>query len=325
VATGGLTGILLVGGASRRFGSPKAHAQLEGETLAARAWRTLGEVCAERLAVGKAEDALALPFELLDDGTDVRAPIAGLVAGLRVARHEVSVVVPVDTPLVRSSHLQMLAEHCRDAAVPPSGPLPGAYRRSALPVLQQRLGAGELALRDALAALDVAVVELPQHVLVNVNEPEDLARLEPPIVPFAAEHADGFRSLVSDTLREFGFEPDAAFDPDLDDPAQTYAALWVVLEGDEVVGSIALRDLGERRLELKRMYLRPSQRGRGLGRRLLATAVEWARAQGTRTIRLDTTGEMEAARHLYEQHGFRRIPGEAPRQGQQRLLYELEL
>jgi molybdopterin-guanine dinucleotide biosynthesis protein A len=325
VAAGDLTGILLVGGASRRFGSPKALAQLDGETLAARAWRTLGEVCDERLAVGKTADGLPLPFELLDDATDVRAPLAGVVAGLQASRNDLSVILPVDTPLIRSSHLQLLAEHCRDASVPPTGPLPGAYRRSALPVLERCLAAGELALRDALAELDMAVVDLPQHVLVNVNEPQDLARLEPPIVRFRAEHADGFRALVSDTLREFGFEPDPAIDPDLDDPTQTYAALWVVLEGDDVVGSIAVRDLGDRRLELKRMYLRPSQRGRGLGRRLLATALEWARAHGTRTIRLDTTEEMEAARHLYEQHGFRRIPGEAPRQGQERLLYELEL
>ena len=40
-----LTGILLVGGASSRFGSPKALAEFEGETLADRAWRLLGEVC----------------------------------------------------------------------------------------------------------------------------------------------------------------------------------------------------------------------------------------------------------------------------------------
>jgi molybdopterin-guanine dinucleotide biosynthesis protein A len=82
LAPGGLTGILLVGGASRRLGSPKALAELDGATLAERAWRTLGEACDERVAVGKAADDLRLPFELLDDGTRVRAPIAGLVAGL---------------------------------------------------------------------------------------------------------------------------------------------------------------------------------------------------------------------------------------------------
>ena len=74
-----LTGILLVGGASTRFGSPKALARIGDETLAERLWRVLGEACEERLAVGKAGE-LELPFDVLDDGADVRAPIAGLVA-----------------------------------------------------------------------------------------------------------------------------------------------------------------------------------------------------------------------------------------------------
>src|SRR5262245_52115658 len=78
-----LTGLLLVGGASKRFGSPKALAHLEGETLAERGWRILGEACDHRIAIGKIGDGLPLPFPVLDDGSDVRAPIVGLVAGLR--------------------------------------------------------------------------------------------------------------------------------------------------------------------------------------------------------------------------------------------------
>jgi GNAT superfamily N-acetyltransferase len=145
------------------------------------------------------------------------------------------------------------------------------------------------------------------------------------IVRFEASHTDGFRSLVSDTLREFGFEPDPAFDEDLDDPASTYAALWLVLRGDDVVGSVALRDLGDGAVELKRMYLRPDQRGHGLGKQLLGLALGWARAHGVDVVRLDTSERMIAAQRLYEAHGFKRVSGDAPRQGQCRLLYELRL
>jgi molybdopterin-guanine dinucleotide biosynthesis protein A len=169
-----VTGILLVGGASTRFGSPKALARLEGETLAERAWRVLGEACDERLAVGKRADGLALPFPVTDDGTTTRAPLAGLVAGLRAARSEVSVVLPVDCPHVRPETLRALARACADAAVPESGPLPGAYRRTALPVLERRLAAGELAIRDALAELDVRVLAVDAAELANVNTPADL-------------------------------------------------------------------------------------------------------------------------------------------------------
>jgi GNAT superfamily N-acetyltransferase len=144
-------------------------------------------------------------------------------------------------------------------------------------------------------------------------------------VPFEAAHADGFRSLVADTLREFEFEPDPELDADLDDPHATYAALWVAVDGDAVVGSVALRDLGGGVVELKRMYLRPDQRGRGLGRQLLGVALDWARAHGDRVVRLDTSERMVAAQRLYEAHGFVRVRGDAPRQGQCRLLYELRL
>jgi molybdopterin-guanine dinucleotide biosynthesis protein A len=174
-----LSGVLLVGGASRRFGAPKALALLGDETLAARAWRTLGECCGERIAVGKRGDALDLPFPVVDDGMDVRAPIAGVVAGLRRARSDVCVICPVDTPLVTAEALLALADACADAAVPPTGPLPGAYRRSALPVLERRLADGRLALRDAVAELDSRVVELDPAQLVNVNTPEDLDGLRP--------------------------------------------------------------------------------------------------------------------------------------------------
>ena len=177
MADRGLTGILLVGGASSRFGAPKALARLGDETLAERAWRLLTETCAETIAVGKRADALPLPFPILDDGSPVRAPIAGLVAGLRAARSEVAVVLPVDVPLLSPASIEALAAACVDAAVPPTGPLPGAYRKSALGVLEKRLAAGRLVLRDALTELDVRLVELEPRELANVNTPADLEAL----------------------------------------------------------------------------------------------------------------------------------------------------
>jgi molybdopterin-guanine dinucleotide biosynthesis protein A len=177
VAHRALTGVLLVGGASTRFGSPKALARLDGETLADRAWRLLGEACDERIAVGKRADGLELPFDLLDDGTAVRAPIAGVVAGLRAAQHDVAVVIPVDVPLLTAAALHELAAACRDVAMPPSGPLPGAYRRTALPELERALAGDRLALRAAIAELDVAIVDLDAALLVNVNTPDDVQRL----------------------------------------------------------------------------------------------------------------------------------------------------
>jgi len=179
------TGILLVGGDSSRFGSPKALALVGGETLAERTWRLL-DAFPHRLAGGKQSDGLELPFDVVDDATDVRAPLAGLVAGLRASPTEVAVVVPVDCPGLTVDALDTLAGACRDAAVPQTGPLPGAYRRTALPVLERRLADGRLKLRDALSELDTAEVRLPEDVLVNVNTRDDLP-------PYATARVDVVR------------------------------------------------------------------------------------------------------------------------------------
>jgi len=170
-----LTGILLLGGASERFGSQKALALLDGETLAERAWRTLGEVCGHRLAVGKAADELELPFPVLDDGSDERAAIIGLAAGLHAAPTDLCIALPTDCPAITAEALRALADGCAgsDAAVPQTGPLPGAYRKRALPALES----GQRSIRRALDHLDVVVVQLDPALLVNVNTPDDLRSL----------------------------------------------------------------------------------------------------------------------------------------------------
>jgi molybdopterin-guanine dinucleotide biosynthesis protein A len=171
VARRSLTGALLVGGASTRFGSPKALARIDGETFADRGRRVLAEACDEVLVVGKRGE---LPFDVVDDGSETRAPIAGVVAGLRAAANEVVVFLPVDCPWMTAEAVRALGEACRDAAVPTTGPLPGAWAKSALPVLEERLASGPLGLYRAYEALDVATVELDRAVLADVDTPADL-------------------------------------------------------------------------------------------------------------------------------------------------------
>lgn len=164
MADRGLSGILLAGGASTRFGSPKALARFEGETLAERAWQLLGVVCEERIAVGG--DGLR------DPGT---GPVAAIAVGLRAARGEVAVVIPVDMPLLTAAALRQLADACRDAAVAQAGPLPCAVARRGLPAFET----GERRLRTVLDGLDTAHVELDERVLANVNTQADLDTLAP--------------------------------------------------------------------------------------------------------------------------------------------------
>ena len=159
-----LTGVLLVGGTSSRFGSPKELAEYEGVTLADRALHLLEGVCDEQLAVGRSG--------LADPGT---GPVAAIAAGLRAASHEVAVVIPVDMPLLTGEALRMLAAACRDAAVAQAGPLPCAIARRTLPAFET----GERRLCTVLEGLDTARIELDEQLLANVNTPADLATLAP--------------------------------------------------------------------------------------------------------------------------------------------------
>jgi molybdenum cofactor guanylyltransferase len=169
-----LSGVVLVGGASSRFGSPKALAQVDGETFVERGRRILAEACDEVLVVGKAGE---LPFDVIDDASEVRAPIAGVVAGLRAAANDVVVFLPVECPRITADVVRALGAACRDAAVPQTGPLPGAWAKTALPVLEHRLAQGPLALYRAYDDLDVVHLEIDPRLLADVDTPGELERL----------------------------------------------------------------------------------------------------------------------------------------------------
>ena len=64
--------------------------------------------------------------------------------------------------------------------------------------------------------------------------------------------------------------------------------------------------------EIKRMYVRPAFRGRGLGRRMLDHLVAHATERGLTVIRLETGIHQQEAIALYERSGFRRIPPFGP-------------
>ena len=99
------------------------------------------------------------------------------------------------------------------------------------------------------------------------------------------------------------------FDDELMNLPGKYAApegcVLVARVGATPVGCVALRPLDDGTCEMKRLYVRPNQRGTGAGRRLVERLIAEARARGYPAMRLDTIPAlMPEAMGLYRKFGF---------------------
>jgi putative acetyltransferase len=86
----------------------------------------------------------------------------------------------------------------------------------------------------------------------------------------------------------------------------------VIRDAERAVACGGLVRFDETRGELKRMYVVPEQRGRGLGRQLLVELEAQARALGYTALVLETGDRQQEALGLYESAGYERIPCYAP-------------
>ncbi|MEK6712076.1 MAG: GNAT family N-acetyltransferase [Nitrospinota bacterium] len=102
-------------------------------------------------------------------------------------------------------------------------------------------------------------------------------------------------------------------------------AFFLAWDEGRPAGCIGLRDLGGSICEMKRLYVRPLFRGRGIGRQLAGRLVEEARRMGFSRMRLDTLAWMKEAHALYRSMGFREIPPYHDRGQPGELFMELAL
>jgi GNAT superfamily N-acetyltransferase len=104
-----------------------------------------------------------------------------------------------------------------------------------------------------------------------------------------------------------------------------YGRMLLAIEGATAAGIACMRRIGKDTGEIKRMYVRPEFRRRGIGRALVEALIAEAQGIGYTTMRLDSTGFMAAAHSLYRSMGFREIEpypeSEIPLQFQQHWVF----
>lgn len=135
--------------------------------------------------------------------------------------------------------------------------------------------------------------------------------------PSSPEELDALRDLFREYARGLGVDLCfQQFDHELANLPGDYAAprgcLLLAMVDGEAAGCCALRPLDAadypNASEMKRLYVRESFRGLGLGRQLAEAMLDAARQGGYGCVLLDTLDEMETARSLYEELGFQEIP-----------------
>lgn len=190
-------GIVLAGGLSLRMGRDKALLEIAGETLVARAFGRLQEVC-EEVAVADNSRRLVAGAPSLGDGAG-RGPAAGILGAAAAYSERPLVVLACDLPGVPSSLLSLLV-------APPSPgqggvdwllprwrsglePLCALWSPAALAALAAQVERGDLALRSLaetstlriryLEGAALSVCGEPEEMFLNLNRPGDLERLSP--------------------------------------------------------------------------------------------------------------------------------------------------
>lgn len=146
------------------------------------------------------------------------------------------------------------------------------------------------------------------------------------IIEFKPKFQRGVVVLIDEILKELKVIPDEEKlidDEDLFKIPKVYSGkgrFWIAIVGNEVVGTVAIRDMGKGKAKLNRMFVKKQLRGTGLGQKLLNRALRYAKKQRFENILLNTHFLMKRAHRFYEKNGFKKTG-----KGEDKYYYSLAL
>ncbi len=138
-----------------------------------------------------------------------------------------------------------------------------------------------------------------------MSDPPDETRFDV-VDPRSDEAIAAMTHYFDELARRFpdGFDPGDTLVADAHQLEAPEGVFVVARDGERVVGCGGVQTIGEGVGEIKRMWVAPEVRGRGLGRRLLAELEDRTRELGHRVVRLDTNSNLPEAVAMYRQSGY---------------------
>ena len=181
-----VTGIILAGGKSSRFGSNKALSRIDGDRLIERLCRTVGSVTGRMMLITHTpEDYAFLELESRKDLVPRCGPIGGIYTALRTAQTPLCLCVACDMPFVSPEFLEYMVERSAgyDVVVPVNDgrvePLCAVYRETCVPAIEDRIHARRYKIAgffDEVRVLRLAPEEGGFHdddMFFNINDRTD--------------------------------------------------------------------------------------------------------------------------------------------------------
>lgn len=182
-----ISGVVLAGGKSSRFGQDKGLYMLDGKPMVMHAMQILQPVCGELMISSAREEAYRHPgVDIIADIYHDCGPLGGIHSALTHMQGEYLAVIGCDTPLVPAELYGFMLKHMgtHQVVIPTHGghreSMCAIYNRRCLPLIEDAIRRRKYKIMDAIAPANVLFLDV-QHapfyhnrIFHNINYPDDI-------------------------------------------------------------------------------------------------------------------------------------------------------